>query len=101
MAVLGANRPVRLVATVAAALVLGVAAHGVCQAIEHHDAVKDAVALCAAAFALVTTVRLAGRRTRRVRLELPRWAVGPVLLPAGTDAPNRTTSAAWLQRFRN
>src|SRR6266508_1205768 len=48
----------RLLTVVAAALIFGVAAHGVCQAIEHHDGMKDAVALCAAAAALIATMRL-------------------------------------------
>jgi hypothetical protein len=64
----------RLIAVGAAVLALGTAGHAACQAIEHHDGARDAVALCAAAVvALIVTLRMAaGGRTTRLRVPLVR-----------------------------
>lgn len=92
----------RLVTIVAAALAFGVAIHGACQAIEHHDGVKDAVALCAAAVALVATVSLLrGRRGSTTRRVPPAWAAPLELIPVVLVAAGPRNSAAWLQRFQN
>ncbi len=85
----------------AVALALGVGAHSACQAIEHHDGLKDLVTLCAAAIALIAVVKLAGGDRRRNSALLPRWATSLVLIPAAAEATSFGTSAAWLQRFRN
>jgi ABC-type uncharacterized transport system YnjBCD permease subunit len=91
----------RLVTVVAAVLVFGVAAHGVCQAIEHHDGARNAVALCAAAVALIATMRLVGRggdSRRRVPMV---WVALAALIPAVSVSVGPCSSAAWLQRFQN
>ena len=91
----------RPVTVLAAALVIGVAAHGVCQAIEHHDGLKDVTALCAAAVAMIATLRLVGGggATRR-RVPMMRVAlVEPI--PATSFSVGPRTSAVWLQRFQN
>jgi hypothetical protein len=91
----------RLLTVVAAVLVLGIAAHGVCQAIAHHDSVRDAVALCAAAVALIVTMRLVGGggdSRRRVPLV---WMALAVSIPAVSVSVEPRSSAAWLQRFQN
>jgi peptidoglycan/LPS O-acetylase OafA/YrhL len=95
------NRLRRRLMIVAAALALGVAAHGACQAIEHHDAMKHAVALCAAAVAVVGVVALGAGRRRRAQPELPRWVALASTAPVGADVPVSGSWAAWLQRFRN
>jgi hypothetical protein len=77
------------------------AVHGACQAIEHHDGAKDAVALCAAAFALIATARLAGGGRTIRRPLLPVRSVLTELTPRGTLAFRPRNSAAWLQRFQN
>jgi hypothetical protein len=91
----------RLITLLVAALVLGLALHGACRAIEHHDGAKDAVALCAAAFALVATVGLIGagrsRQASTATLPLPLL----VLLPRELLMDSPRTTSAWLQRFRN
>ncbi len=90
-----------LLTVVAAVLVLGVAAHGVCQAIEHHDGVKDAVALCAAAVALIATMRLVGGGGDS-RRRVPLLRVGLAgSIPAVSVSVEPRSSAAWLQRFQN
>ncbi len=91
----------RLLTLIAASLVLGVAAHGVCQAIEHHDAVKDAIALCAAAVALIATMRLAGGGGDRRRKVPMVWVALGELIPAVAVSVGPRNSAAWLQRFQN
>ncbi len=91
----------RLVTVVAAVLVLGVAVHGACQAIEHHEGAKDAIALCAAAVALFAGLRLAGAG-RGARHSVPAaWAVLCELIPGGPVAVATRRSPVWLQRFRN
>jgi hypothetical protein len=78
-----------------------VAAHGVCQAIEHHDGLKGAAALCAAAVAVIATLRLVGgggvtrRRVPIVRVALVGW------IPATSLSVEPRASAVWLQRFQN
>jgi hypothetical protein len=91
----------RLITVVAAVLVFGVAAHGVFQAIEHHEGAKDAVVLCAAAVALIATLRLvgAGGDSRR---KVPMVGVALMeLIAAVTFSVGLRSSAAWLQRFQN
>ncbi len=91
----------RLLTLVAAVLVLGIAAHGVCQAIEHHDGVKDAVALCAAAAALIGTMRLVGGGGDSRRKVPMVWVALAALIPAVRVSVGPRSSAAWLQRFQN
>lgn len=91
----------RLLTVVATVLVIGVAAHGICQAIEHHYGLKDAVALCATAVALVATMRLiGGGGGSRRKLPIVRVALGE-LIPAVAVSVEPRNSAAWLQRFQN
>ena len=102
MTVLRLNYQLRRLATLAVlALTLGVAVHGLCQAIEHHDGLQDA-ALCAVAVVLVAAVGLGGGNRRRTASRALRWATVPASVP-GDVAPvsARLTSAAWLQRFQN
>ena len=90
----------RSIATLAAFLAFGVAAHGALQAIEHHDAAKEAMALCAAAVILIGAMRQlrpGGGSQPRVPLA---WGRMVALVPVETVASGRT-SAAWLQRFQN
>jgi hypothetical protein len=82
------------------AITFGVAAHTACQAIEHHDGAKDAVALCAAAVALAAVVLASGRGRCRIASTQIRWLVVLTLVPAA-GAPRSGPSSAWLQRFRN
>lgn len=92
----------RLVTVLAAVLALGVATHGVCQAIEHHDGAKDAVALCAAAaVALIATMRLIGRGGDSRRRAPMVWVALAELIPAVSVSVASRSSAAWLQRFQN
>jgi hypothetical protein len=91
----------RLVTLVAAVLVLGVAAHGVFQAIEHHEGAKDAVALCAAAVALIATLRLVGAGGDNRRKVPMVWIALAGLIPAISVSVEPRSSAAWLQRFQN
>jgi hypothetical protein len=91
----------RLLTIVAASLVLGVAIHTTFQAIEHHEGITDAVALCAAAVALIATLRLgAGGRTRRRSLPVV-WVALTTLTPGAILAVAPRSSSAWLQRFLN
>jgi len=102
MAVLKPPHRFRRFAVLAAvAIALGVAAHSACQAIEHHDGLKDVVTLCAAAVALIAAVKLASGDRRRGSVRLPQWVTPLVLIPAAAAVPSFTTSPAWLQRFRN
>jgi hypothetical protein len=91
----------RLLTVVAAVLVIGVAVHGICQAIEHHDGVKDAVALCAAAMALIATMSLVGGGGDSRRKVPMMWVTLPEVIPAVTVSDGLRSSAAWLQRFQN
>jgi ABC-type uncharacterized transport system YnjBCD permease subunit len=91
----------RLLTVVAAVLIFGVAAHGVCQAIEHHDGVKDAVALCAAAAALIATMRLVGGGGHSRRKVPMVWVALAELIPTVSVSVGLRSSAAWLQRFQN
>lgn len=91
----------RPVTVLAAVLVFGVAAHGVCQAIEHHDGAKDAVALCAAAVALIATMRLVGGGGDNRRKVPMMWVALTALVPAVSVSVAPRSSAAWLQRFQN
>jgi len=91
----------RLLTLLAAALALGVAVHGACQAIEHHDGAKEALALCAAAVALIGAVRLGrlgGNGEPRLRIA---WASVALLAPSGSLLDGWRTSPAWLSRFQN
>ena len=102
MTVLRSDHRLRRLATLAAiVLVFGVATHGICQAIEHHDGVKDAAALCAAAVALVAAVGLLGGSRRRGRAEDIRWLPIETPIPVGVPLPASRTTPAWLQRFQN
>jgi hypothetical protein len=77
-----------------------VVVHTACQAIEHHDDAKEAVALCAAAVLLIGAVRLfrpGGSNQPRVPLA---WGRVAALVPVETVTSGRI-SAAWLQRFQN
>jgi hypothetical protein len=91
-------RRAAVLATVA--LVFGVAAHTACQAIEHHDGLKDVVALCAAAVALVAGALIGGGGRRRQLVHVPRWVAVPLVLP-GHAVESFGSSPALLQRFRN
>jgi ABC-type uncharacterized transport system YnjBCD permease subunit len=91
----------RLLTVVAAVLVIGVAVHVACHAIEHHDGVKDAVALCAAAVALIATMRLVGGGEDSRRKVPMVWVALAGLIPVVTLTAGPRSSAAWLQRFQN
>jgi hypothetical protein len=59
------------------------------------------VALCAAAFALIATLRLVGRGASG-RRKLPVWGLALAqLIPGESPALALRNSAAWLQRFLN
>jgi hypothetical protein len=90
-----------LVTVVVAVFALGVATHAACQAIEHHDGAKDAVALCTAAVALIATIRLVGNRASVRRRVSVSWAAVVELIPATSFSVGPRTSAVWLQRFQN
>jgi hypothetical protein len=91
----------RLVVLAAVALTFGVAAHTACQAIEHHDGVKDVVALCAAAVALIAAVRLGSGAGRPATAQPLRWLMVLAVVAADSGGPPLRPSPAWLQRFRN
>src|SRR5581483_1651010 len=91
----------RFVVLAVVALAFGVAAHSAFQAIEHHDGVKDVVALCAAAVALVAAVHLGGGPRRPTTAQPLRWPTVLTLMTADAGGPSFKPSAAWLQRFRN
>jgi hypothetical protein len=90
-----------LVTIVVTVFALGVATHAACRALEHHDGAKDAVVLCAAAVALIGTIRLiAGGGSIRRRVSMS-WAALVELIPAASLSVAPRTSAVWLQRFQN
>ena len=93
---------VRRFATIlAAALVLGLAAHAAFQAIEHHAEKGDAAALCAVAVTVIAVTFFARRGEQPVRSTgRVRFALSPIA-PIAAETRDRRTSAAWLQRFRN
>jgi hypothetical protein len=91
----------RLATVLAAVLVFGVVVHTACQAIEHHDGAKEAVALCAAAFALIVSLRLVGGGTRGAARVLVSWLSLGELIPGESPALRLRNTAAWLQRFQN
>ena len=89
----------RLIVLAAAVLILGVVAHGAREAFEYDGA--KAVVLCAAAFALVAAVRLAGSGRDKPDQLVADIVALPDVLP-GIPAPARARiSAVWLQRFLN
>ena len=91
----------RLATLAAVALVFGVASHGMCQAIEHHDGIADAAALCAAVVVLVAAVGLGGGSRRGLVAENTRWFSVEGWVPTGMRLQASRSSAAWLQRFQN
>ena len=93
---------VRRFATIlAAALVLGLAAHAAFQAIEHHAEKGDAAALCAAAVSVIAVTCFVRRGGQQVRSAgRIRFALSPITQIAA-ETRDRRSSAAWLQRFRN
>lgn len=91
----------RLAVLAAVALVFGVAAHGACQAIEHHDGIADFAALCAAAVVLVAAVGLVGGSRRGLVAENIWWFSVEGWVPTGMRLQVSRSSAAWLQRFQN
>jgi hypothetical protein len=91
----------RYATLLAAALILGVAAHGVFQAIEHHDGARDAAAFCAASAAVVAIVLLVGSRRHAHEVMSVAWLALPRSAPVVSGSRVGRTSAAWLQRFQN
>jgi hypothetical protein len=91
----------RYATLLAAALILGVAAHGVFQAIEHHEGAGDAVAFCAASAAVVAMIFLIRGRGHRKEIRPVAWTALPMSAPVALGPSIGRTSAAWLQRFQN
>ena len=90
----------RYATLLAAALIMGVAAHGVFQAIEHHGA-GDAVAFCAASAAVVAIIFRVRSRGHRREIRPIAWTALPMPAPVAFGPRIGRTSAAWLQRFQN
>jgi hypothetical protein len=100
--VVQANSGFRRLAVLAAiALVIGVSAHGLCQALEHHYGADDAAALCVVVMAILAVVALAGGRCRREVPTPSTWSSVPQPIPAGAQTVPAQASPAWLQRFLN
>lgn len=91
----------RLAVLTAIAVVFGVSVHGLCQVIEHHGDIGDAAALCAAALGIVAAISLSGGSRRGALPKAPWWFMASAVLTPTVQAYRRSTSPAWLQRFRN